>query len=86
LEGRDFLAGGPLEVHSKPHRPDYNTDDAGSDILRHLPTFFGTELRYLFVVRLHLRADSGAVHVPILWLDHRNRRWRAPRTCPDAQQ
>jgi hypothetical protein len=40
LEGSDFLASGPLEVHSEPHRPDYKTDDAGSDILRHLPTFF----------------------------------------------
>jgi hypothetical protein len=64
----DFFAGGALEVHSEPHRPDEEPDHACRDVLRHLAALLASEILDFFVVRLDLGEDRWTIGIAILRL------------------
>jgi hypothetical protein len=68
----DFLAGGALEVHSEPHRPDKQPDHPRRDVLRHLAALLASEILDLLVIRLNLGEDRRTIGIAILRLHDGN--------------
>lgn len=69
-----------LEVHAEPKDGNDQPGDAGGDVLGNLQALVGRELLNLCVVGLDLDGNCRTVHVAVLRLHHRNRRWSATRT------
>lgn len=73
LKRSGVSAGGPFRVHGKPHRPNYDFNDAGRDVLNDFRILLGGESFGPLIVGKNLSVDHGAVRISILRLNRRDR-------------
>jgi len=81
LQCGSVLFGSAFKIHSKPNRPNYQSDETSADVLRGLPSLLVGQFLSFSVIGFNFRPDHRAVGVHILRLHACDWCWIAARAC-----